>query len=187
MISAATRIQLQQEGINNVGDLVDFDKYTFKKVANNLRRPGGRIPDPDPNSSTGATIPMPPFTFGVKLQMRLLASYDLLHYYETVGLEIVTGNTCWDPVIKNFVEQLKSLSNRITEGVYVLNFLNTLSVIKWMEYFADLLNRRIVVRTIPLSNVTREQVTVSVEAALLDTNLSHSTENGLLEEELVSR
>jgi hypothetical protein len=40
------RSQLQQEGIDNVVDLADFEKDTLKQVADNLRRPGGRIQTP---------------------------------------------------------------------------------------------------------------------------------------------
>jgi hypothetical protein len=44
----ATVIQLQAEGITAIGDLVDFDKDTMAQIAANLRRPAGRIPDPNP-------------------------------------------------------------------------------------------------------------------------------------------
>ena len=106
-----TRIQLQEEGIDDVGDLVDFDKETLKQVADNLRRPGGRVPNPDPGAAAGAMIPTPPFIFGAKSQMRLLAACDLVQYYETVGREITMGNIHWDPVIKNFAEQWRALTN----------------------------------------------------------------------------
>ena len=77
-IPHATRIQLQEEGIDDVGDLVDFDKETLKQVADNLRRPGGRVPNPDPGAPPGAMISTPPFVFGAKSQMRLLAACDLV-------------------------------------------------------------------------------------------------------------
>jgi hypothetical protein len=99
-IAHDTRIQLQQEGINNVVDLADFEKDTLKQVADNLRRPGGRVPDPDPGAAAGAMIPTPPFVFGAKSQMRLLAACDLVRYYGTVGREITAANVHWDPVIK---------------------------------------------------------------------------------------
>ena len=40
-ISHETRIKLQEEGIDDIDDIADFDKYTLKQVADNLRRPGG--------------------------------------------------------------------------------------------------------------------------------------------------
>ena len=67
-IPNATTIQLQNEGISIVDDLNDFDKDTLQQVADNLRRPGGRIPDPTPGAAPGATIPTTPFVFGAKSQ-----------------------------------------------------------------------------------------------------------------------
>ena len=44
-IPVATVLQLQSEGITTVQDLADFDKDSLVQIADNLRRPGGRIPD----------------------------------------------------------------------------------------------------------------------------------------------
>ncbi len=77
-IPHATVLQLQNEGISTVDDLIDFDKDTLQQVADNLRRPGGRIQDPTPGAVLGATIPTPPFVFGAKSQKRLLAACDIV-------------------------------------------------------------------------------------------------------------
>ena len=47
------------ERISGVNDLADFDKDSLKQLADNLHRPGGHIPDPNPAAPAGATIPMP--------------------------------------------------------------------------------------------------------------------------------
>ena len=60
-ISHETRIKLQEEGIDDIDDIADFDKYTLKQVADNLRRPGGWVPDPDTGATRGSTSPSPPF------------------------------------------------------------------------------------------------------------------------------
>ena len=52
-----TMVQIQQEGIQAVADLADFEKQELQQLADNLRKPGGRIPDPNPNAAPGATIP----------------------------------------------------------------------------------------------------------------------------------
>jgi hypothetical protein len=57
-------VQLQTEGLNAVKDLAEFDKETIEGMASNLRRPAGRIADPNPGAAEGATIPTPPFAFG---------------------------------------------------------------------------------------------------------------------------
>ena len=77
-IPHATVVELQHEGIVTVSDLVDFDKESLKQVADNLCRPGGRIPDPTPGAAQGATIPKPPFVFGSKSQTRLGVACKLI-------------------------------------------------------------------------------------------------------------
>ena len=91
-IPAETRAQMINEGIQAVEDLVDFDKEALKQVASNLRRPGGRVADPNPGADPGATIPIPAFIFGAKSQLRLSAAADLLRYYEMVGRDTTPGN-----------------------------------------------------------------------------------------------
>ena len=46
-------VQMQQEGIQSVADLADFDKDSLQQLADNMRKPGGRIPDPDPDAAEG--------------------------------------------------------------------------------------------------------------------------------------
>ena len=53
-------VQLQAEGIEAVSDLADFDKDSLQQLADNLRCPGGHVPDPNPGAPPGATIPTPP-------------------------------------------------------------------------------------------------------------------------------
>jgi hypothetical protein len=73
----ATRIKLQAKGINEPSDLADFDEDTLKKAATNLRNPGDRIPNPDPNAPAGSTIQQPPYAFGAQLQKRLIEASEL--------------------------------------------------------------------------------------------------------------
>ena len=82
VITEVTGIQLHQEGSNKPINIVEFDKDIFKQVANNLRHPGGRIPDPDPNSDTGATIMMTPFIFLANSYIPILTACNMLHYYD---------------------------------------------------------------------------------------------------------
>ena len=49
-------VQMQLEGIQSVAELADFEKDSLQQLADNLRKPGGRIIDPDPNAPAGATI-----------------------------------------------------------------------------------------------------------------------------------
>jgi hypothetical protein len=107
-----TVIKLQQEGITIVDELIDFNKDTIEQIAVNLRRPAGRVPDPNPNAAPGATIPTPSFVFGAKSQKRLVTAAQLLQYYETVGRSMTPRNIQWTSVMKNFAEQWKALGDK---------------------------------------------------------------------------
>ena len=80
-IPHVTMVQMKHEGIHSVADLADFDKDSLQQLADNLRKPGGRVTDPDPNAVEGATIPTPAFTYGAKSQKRLTVACDLIRYY----------------------------------------------------------------------------------------------------------
>jgi hypothetical protein len=107
-----TVIQLQTERLSAVEDLAEFDKETFEGMASNLRRPAGRIADPNPGAAEGATIPTPPFAFGAKSQQRLIHATKLLRFYDIVGRADTAANLQWTPVMKNFSEQWKALENK---------------------------------------------------------------------------
>ena len=77
-IPHATVIHLQEERIDSVSDLGDFDKDNFDHIAVNLRRPTGSIPDPNPTAAAGSTILMPPLVFGANSQKRLIVAANLI-------------------------------------------------------------------------------------------------------------
>ena len=54
-LPAATHLAISQEGLEDLADLFEFDKKIQKQITDNLRRPGGRVSDPDPNTDAGAT------------------------------------------------------------------------------------------------------------------------------------
>jgi hypothetical protein len=186
-IAADTQAQLANEGIDDVPDLSDFDKDILIQVADNLRRPGGRIPNPDPNAPAGSTIAQPPFFFGAKAQKRVLAACDLVRYYEMVDRKPTANNMRWNPVIKNFTQQWQALKDRKDgEAPEVPKMTKTLSIIKWTEAFTDFLHRKIGVRMVPLAYIVREQVVPDVLPALAN-GLPHSAEHESLEGEMIAR
>ena len=111
-IPNATVVQLQEEGIDNVDNLADFDKDTIEQIAANLRCPAGRIADPNPTAVAGAAILTPPFVFEAKSQQRLNHAAKLIRYYVTVGRNATATNLQWTPVMKNFSEQWKALEDK---------------------------------------------------------------------------
>ena len=111
-IPHATVLQLQSEGITSVSDLVDFNKDSLQQLADNLRCPGGCVPDPNPAAQPGSTIPTPPFVFGAKSQRRIAVACDLVKYYKTVGRDLTAANLQWNTVMKNFDIQWTTLKEK---------------------------------------------------------------------------
>ena len=187
-IPVATVAQLAVEGIATVSDLADFDEESLKQVAENLRRPAGRVPDPTPGAPQGATIPTPSFVFGAKSHKRLLVACDLVKYYNTTGRDLTVANIRWNQVIKNFEIQWKALKARAKDDDEpdVPKITRALTIIKWSEAFPNFLAQIIGVRTIPLTYVIRATVDVPAAPALAN-NEPHSTEHGSVEAELVAR
>jgi hypothetical protein len=186
-IPAATVAKLSEEGINTPTDLRDFDKDTISAVADSLRRPNDRIPNPDPGAAPGATIPRPPYVFSALSQKRLLEAANLVRFYEIVGRELTPGNLRYDPVIRDFAAQWKALKSRKDDTLEVPKISKTLQILKWSEAFDDFLNRTIGTRNIPLAYVTRENVDPANPAPPLAPNRCYSTEHGSVEGELVAR
>jgi hypothetical protein len=183
-----TIAQMQAEGITNVQDLADFDKESLQQLADNLRRPGGRVQDPNPNAAPGTTIPTPAFVFGAKSQKKLLVATDLIKYYDATGRDYTAANLQWNHVMKNFDIQWKALKVKQKEDPpETPKISKALPVIKWTESFRDFLNRVIGVRTIPLCYVIRETVNVPAVAPALTQNQPHSNEHESVTGELVTR
>ena len=186
-IPAATVTQLGNEGIVSVSDLAEFTEDSIKHIAENLRRPTGRVADPDPNAAEGATIPQPPFTFGAKSQMRLVAAADLIRYYDATGRDLTPGNIKWDPIVKTFKHHWQALKDRKEDDIEVPKISRSLPIIKWTEAFSDYLSRVVGARTIPLTYIIREKADVPNLAPTLATNQPYSTEHGSVEQELIAR
>jgi hypothetical protein len=182
-----TVVQLQQEGITTVDDLMDFDKDTMEQIAANLRRPAGRIPDPNPAAAPGATIPTPSFVFGAKSQKRLITASKLLNYYDAVQRNTTVANLQWTPVMKNFEIQWKALEDKKSaDEPEVPKITKALPIIKWTEAFRDYLHRMIGVRTIPLAYVIRPTVAVPPIGPIA-AGAPHSLEHEAIEVELIAR
>ena len=83
-----------------INDSAEFDKETLQRIADNLRRPGGRAPGPKhtPPSPMPASVPeaptvaTPQFIFGTKSQKLLRVVCDLVNFYETIERSLTAEN-----------------------------------------------------------------------------------------------
>ena len=102
-IPHATVVKLVEEGIFTASDLCEFDETAIKLIADNLKRPGGRLPDPNCNNPLKkATIETPPFVFGAKSQQRLNVACNLVRFYKTVGRPLTVTDLQWSITMSNF-------------------------------------------------------------------------------------
>lgn len=180
-------VAAQNEGITAVDDLKEFDAESLKMVAESLRNPGGRIPNPDPQAAAGSTIPRPPYAFGAKSRLRLTAASEILRCHITAGRDPTPGNVRCDPVIRNFSEQWKALEDRKDDEIDVPKITKNLIVVRWAEAFEDHLNQKLGVCLMPLKHATREDAAPLAAAPTLATDMPHSNEHGSVERELVMR
>ena len=186
-IPHATVMQLQSVGITLVADLADFDKDSLQQLVDNLRCPGGRVPDPNPGAPPGSTIPTPPFVFGAKSQKRITVACDLVKYYTTVSCDLRAANLQWSTVMKNFEIQWTVLKERKgDDSPDIPKISKALPVIKWTEAFQDFLNRKIRNRNIPLAYIIHDEPDPPAAAPPLAVGQPHSIEHGSVEAELIA-
>ena len=172
-----TVVQLQAEGITSVSDLADFNKDSLQQLADNLRRPGGHVPDPNPAAQPGSTIPTPPFMFGAKSQRRIAVACNLVNYYRTVDRDLTAANLQWNTVMKNFDIQWTALKEKKGEdSPDTPKISKALPVIKWTEAFQDFLSRKIGNRNIPLVYIIRDEPNPPAVAPPLAPGQPHSIE-----------
>eukprot|EP00957_Ditylum_brightwellii_P181118 13796941-Ditylum_brightwellii.AAC.1 len=65
------------------------------EVAENLKRPGGwmKNPDKEPGDGNPSTIAQTLYPFGVRTQKSLLEASELVTYYTTIGRRLTVSNT----------------------------------------------------------------------------------------------
>ena len=186
-IPHTTVMQLHAKGIETVADLADFDKDSLQQLADNLRRPGGCVPDPNLGAPAGATIPTPPFVLGAKSQKRIAIACDLVRFYATVGHDLTAANLQWNTIMKNFEIQWKALKERKwDDSLDVPKISKVLPVINWTEAFQDFLNRKIGNCNIPLAYIIHDEPNPPAAAPPLAAGQPHSIEHGSIESELIA-
>ena len=164
---------------------MDFNKDSLQQLADNLRRPGGRVPDPNPKAKPGSTIPNPPFVFGAKSQRCIAVACDLVKYYKTVGHDLTVANLQWNTVMKNFNIQWTALKEKKgDDSPETPKISKALPVIKWNKAFQDFQNRKIGNQNIPLAYIICDVPNPPAAAPPLALGQPHY---GSVEVELIAR
>ena len=174
-IPHATVVQMRNEGILLISDLEEFMKEDIDNLASTLRK----TPIP------GVTPPVN-YTFGVKSQKRLIVAAEIVRYYVTVGRTITASGMLWNPVLKNFEVQWKSIKERKDrDSPETPKITRNTAVIKWSEVFKDHLHRLIGYRNIALSYVIRDSDNTPNPFPARGPNTPHATEYGSIDRELI--
>ena len=85
----ATVVQLVNEGIDEPGDLIEFDKSSISLIADNFRRPGDKVVDPN---DLNTSIPTQIFIFCAKSQQRLHLACSMVRFYDMIGRGLTPQN-----------------------------------------------------------------------------------------------
>eukprot|EP00957_Ditylum_brightwellii_P111573 8510518-Ditylum_brightwellii.AAC.1 len=114
------------------------------------------------------------YPFRVRTQKRLLEASELTRYYITVCCRLTVSNTVFATVIRSFTKKEAGLkdSKRQTDPV-VPKITAKFPIMRWLDVFDNFLNRKIGVRTTPLSYMMRETALASRPASVNRENLPH--------------
>ena len=185
-LSHRTRVFLQSEGINAVGDLVDFvTKDSWAQVVENCKRPP-MIPDP---ANAGQMIAQEPFRLPAKSLMRLKVASVAVSYYEKTGRPLTAGIMMWNPRLRNFAMEMEALmENKKSNDELVLPIISSkLSINNWFEAYDTYAASFVGQCNCPLSLIYRDHDDVPGAAPALATDQPFSVEHGSIAEEMVNR
>ena len=175
-LPAATWAAMQEEGINNPDDLIDFGKDEFKAMADNFRRPAAGDP----------VVHMP-----AKSMMRLVYASHCVRYYQLVGRTTSHTNMLWEPVLRNFKTQYDILFAKKDADAPEVPKLSarSLPVIPWSESLADYLAQIVGDGPvpIPLPYIIRSEVERPNPCPDIAEGKPHAAIYASIEEELIAR
>eukprot|EP00957_Ditylum_brightwellii_P115272 8790120-Ditylum_brightwellii.AAC.1 len=121
-VSKETLAQLGQEG--------------FKKVAKNLKRPGGwmKNPDKEKGDDNPSTIPQTPYPFRVRIQKRFQEALELTRYYSMAGHHLTVTNNVYKIVIWSFTNQWAGHKDRKCQTQPVVPKITAeLPIMQWID------------------------------------------------------
>jgi hypothetical protein len=182
-----TRMKLNDEGIDHPTDLKMFKADGFKKIADSLNKPAGRVPNPDANAAIGDTIATPRFAMSAKSWLRLEQAAELVRFYAITQRTLTAANIQWDPVIESSHEYWESLTQQIKDSPPVLpKITKSLPIMKWQEAIDTYFSRVHGARSVPLTYIIRKNVAIADPLPSLVQDKPYSADNGSLEAEMVA-
>eukprot|EP00957_Ditylum_brightwellii_P095997 7314089-Ditylum_brightwellii.AAC.2 len=111
-----------------------------------------------------------------------------MRYYKTVGHRVTVLNNVYKTVTKSFTNQWAgSKVQKQQTQPKVLKITRELLIMQWTDVFNDFLHRKVGVRTIPFSYMTRAILLATRPSSDHKDDLPHLEEFDSIEEELVAQ
>ena len=95
-----TMVKLQEEGIERLEDLVEFNAEDVNSVAEALGKSGGLVPSS--SSARSSLVLAPRVHIGAKALNHLELVMHVMNYYEITNDKPAASHIRHDPVVKNF-------------------------------------------------------------------------------------
>ncbi len=148
---AGRRLAIQNEGLKNLEDLLEFDKEGIKSLCASVRKPGGQIVDP---SNAGQMITNPGFNIPAICKKCLQLACFAAKTYNLIGRSLSQDALNRDRL--KIFEQHYKLVTEHKDPDKMPGIDKTFGIIKAMDLLPSHLRDRLGIQQVPLSYVIRE-------------------------------
>ena len=150
---AARRVAIQEEGLNVLSDLLEFDKDGIKSLCSSVRKPGGQVPDPN---NLGRLMNNPGFNIPAICEKRLqLACYGA-RTYDLIGRDL--SQDALSRFRLKLFEQHSKLIEEHEDPVKLPSVDKNFGIVRAMDLLPSHLRDRLGVVKVPLSYVIRSNL-----------------------------
>ena len=177
---AARRVAIQDEGLQDITDLVEFDDDGIKSLCSSVRKPGGLIDDPN---NPGRHIANPGFNIPAICEKRLKLACYAAKSYALIG-RTINQDSLSRARLKLF-EQHRKLIEEHDDPDKMPSVDKSFGIIKAMDLLPSHLRDRLGVRKIPLSYVIHDEV-APAPIGHLAVNKATAAEYSSIAEELIA-
>ena len=149
----ARRVAIQDEGMNVLSDLVDFDDGEIKTLCQSTRKPGGSIPDPnDPDRM----ILDPGFKIPSVCEKKLKLAANGARLYAKINRPITSE--ALDRTRLKLIEKHLKLVDEHTDPENLPQVSKTFGIMRAMDLIPGYLRECLGMMKIPLSYIIRDEV-----------------------------
>ena len=150
------REAIRQEGLETIGDFVEFEKEDVETLCASVRKPGGTIPNPNARApGAPANIPNPGYAIPAICEKRLISAAYTARVYAMIGREINSENMNRARLKK--YDAHKKLIDEHEDPERLPQVSKTFGIIKAMDLVPGHLRERLGLEKVALSYVIRNE------------------------------